>query len=196
MPRKKALATRRLATVGGAALTAAALLGPQACVIAQPSGDVPRLPDSRPTIVHPSVVPSTSAVLTQFPTSFIVPVELVDPTAQFQYAAFIDYNPRGLGAGLVLGPTPSTFELANTTSRTRVLELALPQPPLDRCHVIEVVVALRLNDLTPAGAHTPQEPGGDIVTWFYNPTGSPAGCPSLDAGIDAAVARDAEAGPP
>lgn len=190
----KARTARRLVVLGATAACVTAALAPQACVIAQPSGDIPRLPDSRPTIVHPSVVPSTSRVLTHFPSVFIVPVELVDPTAPFQYAAFIDYSPRGTGEGLVLGPIPSSFEPANTTNRTRRLEIAIPEPTLDSCHVIEVVVALQLNELTPAFAHTPQEPGGDIVTWFYNPTGDPGGCPSLDAGIDApADAADADA---
>ncbi len=188
-------AARRLLVLVAIAACGAAALAQQACVIAQPSGEVPRLPSSRPTIVHSAVVPPGSAVLTRFPAVFIVPVELVDPTAEFQYATFVDYNPL-TGDFLVDGPRTSSFEAANTTGRTRVLEIAIPEPSEpDRCHVIEVVVALRLNASSPSkNAHTPDPPGGDIVYWFYNPSGDPGGCPSLDAGIDARVADAGESG--
>jgi len=164
-----------------------------ACVIAEPSGELPRLPESRPTILHSSVVPREGAVLTRFPSVFILPVELTDPTVDFSYAAFIDYN-SSTGAGLVLGPTDSVFEAANAGGgRTRILTVPIPDPLDDRCHVIEVVVALRLiND--PRFAHAPAPPGGDIATWYYNPNGDVGGCPSLDAGFDAPSDADADAG--
>jgi len=61
---------------------------------------------------------------------------------------------------------------------------------------VEVVVALRLSSQVDArNSHTPAEPGGDIATWFYNPSGDLNGCPALDAGIDAALdAGDASEG--
>lgn len=180
--------------VAAAGVLAFAINAQQACVLAQPSGEVPRLPASRPTIKHPSVVPSTSAVLTRFPSVFIVPVELVDPTAPFVYATFVDYNPN-TGEGRVDGPTTSAFQASNATDRTRVLEIRIPEPTeLDRCHVIEVVVALSLNTRDGKNAHTPDEPGGDLVTWFYNPNGDLGGCPTLDAGIDAQPDGDASEG--
>ena len=40
------------------------------------------------------------------------------------------------------------------------------------------------------GGVAPLEPGGDIVTWFYSPSGDLAGCPVLDAGIEP-IAPDA-----
>jgi hypothetical protein len=179
------------------------LLVQDACILAEPSGELPRIPESRPTIVHASVVPSTSAVLTRFPSTFIVPVELADPNVEFVYAAFIDYNPL-TGDGLVEEPRHSVFEAsnnsANTVGRTRTLTIAVPAPPeLDRCHTIEVVVALHLasdTDLTgdPKLRHTPLAPGGDVATWFYNPNGDLAGCPTLDAGIDAGMDADAAEG--
>ena len=177
----------------------ATLVLQDACILAQPSGELPRIPESRPTIVHASVVPSTSAVLTRFPSTFIVPVELADPNLEFVYATFVDYNPRN-GDGLVEEPRHSVFEAANTVGRTRTLTIAIPAPlELDRCHTVEVVVALHLasdTDLTgdPKLRHTPLEPGGDIATWFYNPSGDLGGCPSLDAGIDASMDADAAEG--
>lgn len=170
------------------------IVAQDACVLAEPSGDLPRLPDSRPTILHASLVPSASAVLSRFPSSFVVPVELADPTATLGYAAFIDYNPF-TNAGLVQGPSHSDRE-PNAPGRTRILTVAVPAPPdIDRCHVIEIVVALRFSSENDSkGVHTPAEPGGDIATWFYSPNGDLAGCPTLDAGIDAAVDADAAEG--
>lgn len=186
---------RRLRALAAAATFAVGVAAQHACVLAQPSGEIPRLPPTRPTIMHPLVVPSTSAVLTHFPDKFIVPVELADPTADFVYATFIDYNPL-TGEGLVDGPTTSRFQLDNATQRTRRLDITIPEPAeLGRCHVIEVIVALRLKSTTdPKNVHTPDEPGGDIVTWFYNPNGDVGGCPSLDGGVDARPDGDAGEG--
>lgn len=184
----------RLARAAGVLVLAACALAVQdACIIAEPSGELPRIPASRPTILHASVVPSTSAVLTYFPSVFIVPVELADPTVTFSYAAFIDYNPN-TGEGLVVTPTASPYEPDNTRIRTRMLSVGIPAPlDLDRCHVIEIIVALTLDPRTNKTAHTPAEPGGDEVRWFYNPNGGLAGCPALDAGIEASVDASADA---
>ncbi len=161
--------------------------GGGACVLIEPPGDLPRLPTTRPTIVRGSVVPSASSVLGTWPDEkdgFIVPVELADPKLPFEYAAFVDYN-AFTGEGLQIEPTRSDFERSNTTGRIRTLNVVLPPPSeLDRCHVVEVVVALRLESNTsPQTSHTPAEPSGDIVTWFYNPSGDLRGCPTVDAGI-------------
>lgn len=174
-----------------------------ACILAQPSGELPRVPESRPIILRASVVPSTTAVLTTFPSTFIVPVELADPTVEFKYVTFIDYNPL-TGDGLQGEPLTSVFEASNNSSntvgRTRTLTVLFPKPPEpDRCHTIEIIVALHLasdTDLTgdPKLQHTPLAPGGDIATWFYNPSGDLGGCPSLDAGLDAGADADAAEG--
>lgn len=155
-------------------------------MLAQPSADIAQLPASRPNIVHTDVIPPTSAVLTTWPKSFVIPVELVDPKATFFYDAYIDYDPNA-GTLPVVDPTQSPFSPQNTEGRVRTLDFGITEP-LDpgRCHVIEVLVALRFNATDDSRrAHTPSPPGGDIVTWFYNPTGDLGGCPTLDAGIDA-----------
>jgi hypothetical protein len=168
-----------------------------ACLLADPGGDLPRIPPRRPFIVQSRVVPTTSLVLGTFPSKLVVPVELADPQVPLQYSVFFDYNPA-TGLGLQGPVTTSNFELNNLQSGLRILEIPLTPPPdLDRCHTLEVVVALQLG---PAGnaAHTPREPGGDSVSWFYSPTGDLAGCPALDAGPGAAfVPREAgpEGGP-
>jgi hypothetical protein len=182
---------RRIVVASGVAAVVL-LLG--ACIIAQSSGDVPRLPETRPTIVHPEVVPPTGGILTRWPPFFTVPVELSDPTAPFSYAAFIDYNPL-TGEGRVAGEDNIPYDQQGLETRIRTLEIPIPQAraTADRCHVIEVVVALRFTATNEAkNAHTPAPPGGDSVTWIYNPGGDPSGCPRLDAGIEASF--DAEGG--
>jgi len=154
-----------------------------ACIVADPPSDLPRLPESRPTILRASVVPSASAVIGTWPDRFIVPVELSDPRSTIWWSAFVDYNPD-TGFGLDGLPTQSSFEPTTTQGRVRLLEIPIGKPAaLDRCHVVEVVVALNLNTRDPKSAHTPDEPGGDIVSWFYSPSGDLAGCPVLDAGL-------------
>lgn len=175
-------------------LALAALVGiasVSSCIIAEPPNDPPALPLTRPTIVRGSVVPPASSVLGRFPDKFIVPVELFDPTVSFEWAAWIDFNPA-TGEGLEFFDV-SEFTEANTIGRVRTLEVLLRAPAEDRCHVIEVVVGLRLQGNQGLGAHAPAEPGGDIVTWYYAPNGDMGSCPVLDAGLDASP-LDAEAG--
>lgn len=170
-----------------------------ACVIAEPPTDLPRLPETRPTILRGSVVPTASAVLGRWPDKFTVPVELADPRATIWYSAFVDYNPA-TGEGIEgASPTPSEFEPGSgqTQGRVRTLEIPITTPSLDRCHVVEVVVAMRFKATTDSkNAHTPDEPGGDSVTWFFSPSGDLAGCPVLDAGIEPVLGDAGEGGPP
>jgi hypothetical protein len=171
-----------------------------ACVLAEPVSDLPRPAQQRPTIVRSSVVPSPNLVLGTFPDKFIVPVELADPTVTFQWSAFVDFDSTQ-DTGLQLFGD-SVFETASLSGRTRVLEIPIPAPSdLDRCHVIEVFVALQLESTTsPRGAHSPKQggPGGDGVTWFYSPGGDLAGCPTLviDAGADAESDGGGDGGTP
>lgn len=181
-------ARRGLGRLGALALVASTLaLG--ACLLADPGGDLPRIPRRRPFVVQSGLVPTASAVLGTFPEKVIVPVELADPTDDVEYSAFLDYN--SLTGQTLLLRERSTFERSNVASGLRVLEVPLTPPAdLDRCHTIEVVVALRLSGADGKAAHTPADPGGDSVTWFYSPTGDLAGCPSVDAGI-----RTSDGGP-
>jgi hypothetical protein len=173
---------RRTTTVVALGLGLIIVRSSGACVIADPPSDLPRLPEGRPTILRASVVPTASAVVGRWPDRFIVPVELSDPRATIFYSSFVDYNPD-TGFGLI-DTTRSDFEASITKGRVRQLEVGIPTPAaLDRCHVVEVVVALRQPEGDQRSAHTPGEPGGDIVTWFFSPSGFLEGCPVLDAGL-------------
>lgn len=196
MRRRTARIVRRVVAVGSVAAIVLAATAQQACVLAQSTGDVPQLPESRPTILHQSVVPSTSAILTRFPPGgFVVPVEMSDPKVDLAWAAFVDYNPL-TGVGLVNGPTSIQPDRASLTTRVRTLTVTVPEPiELGRCHVIEIIVALRFRStLDNKNAHTPDEPGGDSVTWIYNPSGDVNGCPTLDAGLEASANEAGEGG--
>lgn len=150
-----------------------------ACIIAEPPSDPPRLPTTRPTIVRGSVYPPASSIMGVWPGRFKVPVELSDPTVTFDYSVWIDFN-AATGEGLVDFRTSSPVE---DNSRIRLLDIALSAPNDDRCHVIEVLVALRFAGQFGTGAHAPLSPGGDVVSWTYNPRGDTTGCPLLDSGI-------------
>jgi hypothetical protein len=171
------------------------IVAQDACILAQPSGQVLRIPETRPTILHASTVPSETLILTRWPQTFVVPVELIDPTVRIAYAAFIDFDSLN-NDGLVAQPSHSDSEHANTVGGIRTLTVAMPEPDPGRCHKVEIVVALRLASENDAkNSHTPDAPGGDIATWFYNPSGDLGGCPALDAGIDASFdAADASEG--
>jgi hypothetical protein len=182
--RLRALAGRRAKLVGLALVTATVVVATDACVVADPPSDLAQPPELPPLIVRGSVVPTASAILGRWPKHFIVPVELADPRVTFSYSAFVDYNPI-TGEGIDgRSPVLSEFEEASTVGNIRTLDVPLDEPTSDRCHVVEIIVALRLTARTdPKNAHTPDAPGGDSVTWFYNPSGDLAGCPALDSGL-------------
>ncbi len=149
-----------------------------ACVLAEPVGDLPRAAVTRPTIVRASTVPPAGTILSSFPSVFIVPIELDDPTVDLQYAAFIDFSPTNEQSVLLL--ETSTFEAANLKGKTRILEIPVPPPAqLGECHPIEIVIGLELSGTSAVLAHTPRNGQGDSVQWYYNPSGDLAGCPVL-----------------
>jgi hypothetical protein len=166
-----------------------------ACVIADPVTDLPQFPDRRPTILRSSVVPSASAVLGRWPGKFIVPVDLIDPRQTFFYSSFVDYDPIN-GAGFK-NTFPSDFEPGSGTTQgsVRTIDVPIEDPPSpDRCHIVEIIVALRfVSTRDTKGLHTPDEPGGDSVSWIYNPTGDLSGCPLVDAGLVPISIGDADA---
>src|SRR2546428_119104 len=84
--------SRRLAVVFGACGAAGALAA-AACVIADPPPDLPAPPLHHPVIVTGSVNPPTTAVLTEIPRRFDVPVEVLTPDREFFYNVFVDYDP-------------------------------------------------------------------------------------------------------
>lgn len=147
-----------------------------ACIIADPTPEPAASPLHRPTIVHASVSPPTTRVLAEWPSRFVVPVELIDRDKSFRWALFIDFHPSQQ-------PTPIlTSDLVEPIfdGGVYVLDIEAPDAPSPTsCHVVELIVARNFLASSP---HTPTPVGGDVVVWFYNPGGSPSGCPTFDAG--------------
>lgn len=167
--------------VAGCACAAVAFSTSTACITAPPP-DLPTPPPHRPTILHESVVPPTDQILARLPTAgFVVPVQLEDPNQSFEWEVFVDYDP-------VQSPNPAIFTPVLPTPDTvdggiYTVDFPppiVPQPPdPGRCHRIDFLVAHHFDSASP---HTWDSVGGDIVTWLYNPGGSPGGCPVYDAG--------------
>ena len=158
------------------------------CIIAEPISDLPAAAPFRPTILRGSVAPTASVILVTFPEQFYVPVELVDPSAEFKWRMFIDYDERGEDK---VASGTSSYEPGSDKSGVRVVVVQAPAPTdTTRCHVIEFVAARAFTDETgsnvdPRQSHTPTlgSGGGDSVTWFYSPSGDLSGCPVGDAAV-------------
>lgn len=169
------------AVCAGGAVAAAAGSGLVACILADPPAALPAEPPRRPTILHPSVAPSTTTILRTWPREFVIPVEVASD-ATFEWSAFLDYDPSARGepiaAAQPVAPDPGSEDGG---IRTFSVELPLRDP--SACHTVEIIVALSF-----AEPHTPNPPGGDSVVWFYSPTGDLSTCPVFDAGaIDGAL---------
>jgi hypothetical protein len=173
----------------GAAISACALplvVSAAACLVAPPPDLTPQ-PVSRPTILHDSAWPPADRILTaaDLPDggslTFLVPVELVDPSKTFSWELFVDYNPYASNGPFIFGqvqPTPGSVD-----GGTIVVGFELPfgEAPLDTpyCHRIEFLVAY-----TFSASHTPDSIGGDSLTWLYNGAGGVNGCPPpFDASV-------------
>jgi hypothetical protein len=173
----------------GAALGAwalAALPLAAACIVAPPP-DLPPQPQSRPTILHDSAWPPADQILTAAALpdggslTFLVPVELIDPSKTFSWELFVDYDPYALYANngpVQVGgvqPTPGSVDGGTTVV---AFELNFDEAPLNGayCHRIEFLVAY-----TFSAFHVPDSLGGDSLTWLYNGAGGVNGCPPFDA---------------
>ncbi|MGD0676718.1 MAG: hypothetical protein ABSC94_14990 [Polyangiaceae bacterium] len=174
-----------LLRVRGAKAFSLALLGAvlgalaPACI----TTDLPPEPISRPTILHDAVQPPADQILFSWPEfdSFSVPVEPGNPNDGFVWDVFVDFdiNPAPANAGVV---SPDSY---SADGGVVIVSYFLSQPPATSCHRIDFLVAhafASLSDGAPLD-HTPSAIGGDQVTWFYMPGGSPDGCPAYDAGV-------------
>jgi hypothetical protein len=174
---------RRVGAALGA-LALACLFSAVACIVAPPP-DLPPQSVSRPTISHDSAFPPADQILTaaEIPDAgtltFLVPVDLVDPSKTFSWEVFIDYDPYASAAPFLFGqvqPTPASVDGGIIDVP---FSLDFGQAPLDTtyCHRIEFLVAYNFSAF-----HTPDSLGGDSLTWLYNGAGGVNGCPPFDAG--------------
>lgn len=162
----------RFAFVGAALLVGSVA----ACILADPLSEQRSLPTRRPSILHGSVSPLSSQILTATTlSSFTVPIRLYNPTVQATWNVFVDYNPpinSSPALSHAMGGTPNSADL-------QIVDFRLAPKDLDptRCHVIEFLVALSF--LTP---HSADPYGADSLTWFYIPNGDRSTCAVYDGG--------------
>lgn len=182
--------------VGLALVALLATSAASSCVIADPTIDLPSLPQRRPLIVRDQVVPSSSAVLGYFPSEFSLAVEIDrsdDPLAQIEARLFFDYDALSQDRASAAFVGKRIVTIGKTSAGVRAVTLGtefLPSSPnANECHVIEAIVAFSFAGNPPDGllAHTPGPGGGDSVVWFYSPSGDLSGCPHVDGGLDGAT---------
>ena len=179
-------------------LATAPLLGLVAvsCLLVDPPPDVPLPQSRRPTLLRAEAVPPPSAVLTTLPRQFVVPVEVVDRNVSFEWRVFVDYDVLE-GAQVAYETGGVSDPESNADAGNLAVRLVAFSVRSDRfsgsflrCHTIEIVVAERFvgdrDRVYPSGE-------GDAVSWFYNPAGDLAGCPTFDAGADGGPDADADA---
>jgi hypothetical protein len=168
-----------------------------ACVLADPPASVPPTPLAPPEIDHELVVPPVTSILAAWPGEFDVPILVLDPSVTVEWEAFVDYDPLGNTNVLPYVPPGEVGPGQDVDDAGERMLIANIPPPADltACHTLEIIVALGF-----AEPHTPNSVGGDSVTWFYSPTGSPDGCPIFDfeagvpdAGEDSPSVEDASA---
>ncbi len=167
------------ACAGGLVAAAAALEG--ACITAPPP-TLPVEPDERPTILHEAVRPSADVPLVEWPPGgeFVVPIDLDDQNEPFCWDVFIDYNPYGTAGGTGLVGAGVVCEMAPPSALDGgvfPLSFVLGEPDPGSCHRIQFNVAHKFEP----DSHTPDQIGGDSITWTFVPGGG-ADCPAYDAG--------------
>ncbi len=188
---KKASSLRRkLIAACALVLAPGAIVGSSvvACSLVDPVPEDRTLPSRPPSIVTESVAPTLAQPLLQFPSQFVVPVQLYNPTVTFYWGVFVDYDPSfdnpstnntlaqsGQGAG-----TPNSNDL-------QVVSFSLPDVYATGCHRIDFLATL---DVT--RSHTTS--GANVVTWFYTPGGNVGACFLYDAGPFDGGDADAGAG--
>jgi len=161
--------------VGGAAVALAA------CVLADPPATLPEVVEQPPFILTGSVVPSTSVpVLTTWPTTFVVPVYLIEP-ADLEWRAAIDYLPIQVDEVPIYAPAGPVSASANSANGVTILGIPIPQPVGLGCSTVTIVAAYGFASSTTLA---PDSRGGSSVTWRYAPNGE---CQTYDASALAAV---------
>lgn len=139
--------------------------------------DVPEFPQRRPVLISSEASPRNSAILREFPTELVVPVELIQVQSPFQYRVFYDYTSDPLASRAPEVAGTSIHEVGAAGKGVRVLQVPLPRPSeLSGCVRIELVVAFGFEgDISGPAAHAPRAPGGDSLNWVYEAPGS-VGC--------------------
>jgi len=163
----------RALTVFGSLGVVASVLA--ACILADPLPEQRSLPTRRPSIVHASVSPAESQPLMDLHDTFIVPLQLYNPTIPFEWRVFVDYDPLQKNAYEIHGSGGGT----SSTADYQIIPFSIGEEKYgDRCHTFEFLVAFSF-----IANHTADAAGADSISWFYVPNGDFSKCTSYDAGV-------------
>jgi hypothetical protein len=156
--------TRARGLALGTALLVALVRVAASCILADPPSQLPTPPSEGPTIGQTLQPPPP--LLIAWPTTFAVPVLLLDPPTSpsantFNYLLQVDPP---------MGPIQAQGATAGGTSGTVLLEVnAGPAPAPDQSHIVVFSVY--------------NAAGTDSAQWVYNPNEASGSCPSVDAGF-------------
>jgi hypothetical protein len=156
----------------------AAVAAVTACITVPPP-DLPDPPLLSPHIQRESVVPAMGDLFA-WPrdNTFIVPVEMDNPTETFLYRVFVDYDDVPAGTQLHKQPVWSGGGPNAPDGGVSLVTFPLDAPATPTCpHVIDFVVA---HNFSPGSDRVWDNVGGEIGTWTYYPNGEP--CSDYDSG--------------
>jgi hypothetical protein len=168
---RSALVQRGALTVAALAVAGGGVRALASCLIADPPAELPSPPRQPPFIRGPSAVPPTP-LITTWPPTFNIPVEMLDPSASFSWRLFGDGQTLAKGIASTDGGV------------TLVSFVALPPPgESGECHMIEYAAALFVQGTTPPDPSLVDPSLTDSIFWIFAPSGDLAGCPLIDAGV-------------
>ncbi len=157
-----------------------------ACVLADPPPTAPAPPRPAPTIEHDSVSPPLTEKIGKAPSppdtlTFAVPVK-VDPDQALQFRVYLDFDQTKVVMLSTLQSLQGTEDGgiaigdADIATRRITFQINTADPLIGAgCHSFTIFVAYGFDAFT----QRPIPPGGDSVTWFYEPT---ADCSYVDGG--------------
>jgi hypothetical protein len=189
--RSWARVVRARAFVATALLLGVALLAPS-CLLVDPPPALPTIPPGAPVILTESVSPPSPGLTNwteDAELTFVVPVQVNDPTSTFQWFVFEDYNTP---ISALINHSASTADLDG--GDIQVVDFTLSPPPGTSCHTIRFFA-----DADPGVDFTMAVPASltcllcTQITWIYDPSGT--GDCLYDAGSipDADILRDGSA---
>ena len=183
--------TQRLAP-GVLVLARALFLGTlsEACVLVDPAPSLPVVATEPPAILDGFVTPPEGPVLTAWPSEFVLPVQVLDPSKALVWEAFEDYE--SLDPHLAPVAASMNGQLGDGGAVVTLVIPQIPQPIGPGCHSLKIVVAYEFLDNAPSLA------GSDVAAWTYAGNAGAGQCLGYDAGAlnDASFATDAIQGVP
>jgi hypothetical protein len=140
-----------------------------ACIIADPPAEPPTPPVEGPVIVQTGLVPSNYLFLPAWPSEFIVPVTVSEPTT-LAWAIFVDFDTFGFSS-----PNQQSGAQNVGAAGMTSIEVSIQAPPSPGCHAVSFFVA---GVPGATGYQAAYLPISDVALWTY----AGSGCLGTDGG--------------